>query len=320
MRLRCVIYLQLIVLAAVLAGANTYANAKTAKAGPASVTEVSQKTKLALPSAAGLIQKIREKNGTIQNYSYKIHRFDLADQFVLRRNDDALKSYKAILDKLNLMNKPKPGDTTGEAEYKEAIATVVFVKPFSLQFNIEKSDFVPIFLQRAKIIYRPEINNEEIFLKEPYLGLMIGTDAAGESGTVMISNWTYELMEIGCELANGGKAKVAGTEMYGGKPAYKLEVTLKKGEIPWAVGCGGEVKDIPKNAYTQVSREMQMMADRMDDNKKERGTARYWIDADTQLIVKKEVVFGKTAAIKYEITDIKLNGVKPADMEMVKKK
>ena len=65
---------------------------------------------------------------------------------------------------------------------------------------------------------------------------------------------------------------------------------------------------------------MQMMADRIDSFNREQGFTRYWIDANSWLIVKKQTLFGKTAAIKYEITNIKLNSVKPDDIEMVKRK
>jgi len=64
---------------------------------------------------------------------------------------------------------------------------------------------------------------------------------------------------------------------------------------------------------------LNMMSDRIDYFNKEKGLIRYWIDADSCLIVKKEVTFGKTSAINFAITDIKLNTVKPEDLEMVKK-
>ena len=290
-------------------------------AGTASTKATNTKTAASteLQSAAEIIKSIRNSNSALKSYSFEVHRFDLADKFVLQRNEDGLKSYKAIIDKLSLLTRQSKDVSNGEKGYKESVSTVLFIKPYSIQYYMEKSGFVPSFLQKSKVVYRPDINDAEIFLKEPYLGMLIRKDIENESASALIQNFTYELMELDCAVANGGKLKFVGTDKYDGKKAYILEVTLKKGKIPWEVGCGGKYSDVPKKAYTQISREMKMMEDRIDFFKNENGYTRYWIDADTKLIVKKEVTFGKTSAIKYTLTDIKLNSIKPDDLEKVKK-
>ncbi len=275
--------------------------------------------KSAAPTADTIIKKLRERNTALKSYSFNVHRLDLADEFVLRRNEEGLKSYKEILDKLSFLTRQSKDISDGVKGYKESRSNVLFMKPYSLQYYMEKSDFVPSFLQKSKIVYRPDVNDADIFLKEPYLGMLIRNDVKNESATALIMNWTYELMELDCALANGGVATAAGTDTYDSRQAYLLNVTLLKGKIPWAVGCGGKSKDLPKNAYTQISRELGMMAARIDENDSEKGYIRYWVDAKSWVIVKKEVMFGKTAAIRYEITDLNFNSVKPGDMIAVKK-
>ncbi|MFA6448685.1 MAG: hypothetical protein WCX65_04385 [bacterium] len=316
----CFCLIAFLLIAAAPPEASAAAPKKSAEKKAAAVPALPSAAVPALPSAAGLIGKVRDANASLKSYSFSIHRLDLADKFVLKRNEEGLKSFKAILDKLSFLTRQSGEVSEGVKGYKEGISDVLFIKPYTIQYYMEKSDFVPSFLQRAKVIYRPDINSEEIFLKEPYMGMLIRKDAESESASVLIQNWTYELMELDCAIANGGVARVAGAGVYGGKPAYMLDVTLKKGKIPWAVGCGGANKDVPQNAYGQISREMQMIADRIDEFGKDSGRTRYWIDAESNLIVRKEVTFGKTAAIKYEITNIKLNSVKPEDIQAVKKK
>jgi hypothetical protein len=273
-----------------------------------------------LPSANVVIKKVRDVSKSLKSYSFDVHRFDLADKFVLQRNEEGLKAYKAIIDKLSFLTRQSKDVSNGEKGFKESVSTVLFIKPYTIQYYMEVSGFVPSFLQKSKVIYRPEINDSEIFLKEPYLGMLIRKDIENESASALIQNETYELMEIDCAIANGGTMKIAGTDTYEGKKMYILEIALKKGKIPWAIGCGGGNSEIPKKAYTQINRELGMMADRMDTFKNENGIIRFLIDAGTWLIMKKEVMFGKMTAIRYTITDMKLNNVKPDDLEMVKKK
>ncbi len=73
-------------------------------------------------------------------------------------------------------------------------------------------------------------------------------------------------------------------------------------------------------ANDQLSRELKQMADRIDYFKNQKGYIRFWIDPESWLILGKEVIFGKTTAIRYTLTDIKLNSVKPEDLIEVKQK
>jgi len=286
-----------------------------AAAAPAASKTIAQGAKPTLPSADSVIKNIRAKEASLNSYSYNVHRFDLADKFVLKRNEEGLQAYKAILDKLSFLTRQKNDVSKGDKGYKESISTMQFIKPYTFQYLMEKSEFVPSFLQRSKVIYRPETNDAELFLKEPFLGMLLSKEVTNESGTAMIQNWAYELMELDCAIANGGKASVLATADY---DAYLLDISLKKGKIPWAVGCGGKRNDVPVKAYDQLNRELKQMADRIDFFKNEKGYIRFWIDPASWLIVGKEVMFGKTAAIRYTLSDIKLNSVKPEDLIEVK--
>lgn len=274
----------------------------------------------AAPSALEILKKTRDKVAGLKSYSFIVHRFDLADQFVTKRNEDALKAYKPIIDKLSFLTRKKNDEVATKKDYKETITTGLFVKPFIIQINLDKSDFVPEFLQKGKILYRPDINPDEIFFKDPYIGIQIGKDVKSDSASAMISNWDYEMLELDCALANGGAATFAGTEKYNGKPAYMVDLTLKKSAAKWSMGTCIKKTDITKSAFEQLDRELGMMADRIDLHRSEPGHIRYWIDQATLLIVKKEVIFGKTTAVKYTITDIKLNNLKPDDLLKVKGK
>jgi hypothetical protein len=271
------------------------------------------------PSAADILKKVRETEASLKNYSYVVHRFDLADEFVQKRHEEGLKAFKGIIDRLSIVTGKSKEPPSAEG-YKEGITTYYFIKPLSVYAIFDKSDYVPSFLEKSKFVYRPDINDEEIFLKEPILGLLIGQPVENDTAALLYSNWTYDLMEIDCALANGGELKYAGTDTYNGKKTYMIEITVNKGKEPWRVGCGGKIYGVPKNVYTQFNRENKLMMDRIEKYKGIQGKYRYWIDAGSWLIVRKVLSFGDTIAIKQSLDQIKLNKVKPEDMLMPRKK
>ncbi len=207
--------------------------ASSSPARPANKSDVkTTSTAPTLPGVNAIIKNVRAKEASLKSYSYNVHRLDLADKFVLKRNEEGLQAYKAILDKLSFLTRQKSEISKSDKGYKESIATMQFITPYTFQYLMEKSEFVPSFLQRSKVIYRPETNDAELFLKEPFLGMLLGKEVTNESGTAMIQNWTYELMEMDCAIANGGKASVTGTADYEDKPVILLDISLNHG--PWA--------------------------------------------------------------------------------------
>jgi hypothetical protein len=265
------------------------------------------------PDAGAVIKKVRGTIKALKSYSYKLRCLNDGDEFVVARHKAALKSYEAILSKIELLTRKKMS-SDAKAIY-ESISEVQFISPFITDVSLDKDDYLPPLIQGAHVFYRPDINEEEVFVKEPLVGLVFRKMLKdNDSGVGMVINWTYFMLEIDCALANGGKASVTSVKDDQGMPEYKLEIEVKKGAVPWRAGCGGENYGIPEPAKIQANRELETLEQRINKYKKDKGVMTFWIDAKTWLPVRRETRFGKKLVTQQWITGIQLNKVKKSDL------
>jgi len=168
-------------------------------------------------------------------------------------------------------------------------------------------------------LYRPEMNPYEIFFKEPNIGMMIRQPADSDSSVALINNWTYDLMEVDCVIANGSNITAGKGKVQNNENAYVIEMTLENGKIPWSVDCSSEDYGVPEQVNPQLNRELKMMSDRIDKYAPLKGVLRLRVDTENMLIVKKELLFGDELIIESDIKEIKLNQVDPKKMLKAKK-
>ena len=265
------------------------------------------------PDAGAVIKKVRDTIKALKSYSFTLKCLNDGDEFVVARHKAGIKSYEPILSKIELLTRKKMGSDV-KATY-ESVSGVRFVSPFILEVSLDRDDYIPPLLQGARAFYRPDINDREVSLKEPLVGLVFKkTIKDNDSGLAVVLNWTFTLLEFDCASANGGQAWVASTKDEQGKPVYKLEIEIKKGAVPWKAGCGGQNYGIPEPAKIQVNRELEMLEKRINKYKKDKGIMTVWIDAKTWLPVRKEIRFGKKIVLQEWITGIQLNKVKKDDL------
>jgi hypothetical protein len=125
-------------------------------------------------------------------------------------------------DKVGKVDASKPKWMTYESKYK-------FMKPYLVQMEIIKSDYVPSMLQGAVMTYRPDkIKKGNYFYVKPKvspIGIKRGTDTV--SGNFFYSTWhiNYMKMEI---LEKQIAPKLEGTAKVEGRDAYKITFNFPK--------------------------------------------------------------------------------------------
>jgi len=259
------------------------------------------------PSAEEVFENFRETATSLKSYSYTVTRTDLGDSFVVERHKESMKVYDPILSKIELITR-KNLDPEIRDEYRTE-TFYQFIAPFGMQAQLDVNQFLPPLLEGATAYFRPEINDQEIFFKEPLVGLVFRQPADTDSAAVMVANWTYDIIEAECALANGGGVSLSGTEEDGERTLYVLDIGLRAGEKEWKMGCGGNTYGVPETVFKQLDRELGMMKDRIGEYGSDGAAARYWIDSGNWLAVKKKVVFGDKVATEQEIKNIELNKV-----------
>jgi len=260
------------------------------------------------PGAYELVEKFRDAVTSLESYSYTIRCINDGDEFVVARHKQAMEDYEPIISKIELVTRKKLGSEV-KPEY-ETVSGVRFMSPFTMQVSLDRDDYLPKLLEGSRGFYRPEVNEYEVFLKEPIIGLVFRRPVEeNDSGHVMVINWTYNLLELDCTLANGGVPRVTGAEEYDGNSTHILEVGLGNEEAPWIMPCGENDYGVPEGARIQVDRELKMMSQRIDKYKGREGVLKLWIDDETGLSLKKEVTFGGKVSVQHWITDIELNKV-----------
>ncbi len=270
-------------------------------------------------SPAVIVRQFREAATKLKSASYVEYRSDYADKFVASRHKKALEAYKPILDKISLVTRKKYTMDTSVGGYRETESHVMFVKPFLMQVKMVKNDYIPDFLQGATAIYRPDINPGEASLKEPFLGLVFRKSVNVDSAVTMVINWTFDMLELDCMQANGGKMTSAGIEQVGGRDAYRVDFDINNNTVPWNMDCSAEKYGIPAETYGQMNLELGMMNKRLKEYKGKKAVLSLWFDPENHLTIRKEVRFGDIVAIKSRKENIVLNKVKKKKMFKVRK-
>lgn len=270
----------------------------------------------AAPTGDEILKKVREAHAALTSWSYIVYRTDIKDGALQLRLKTGLSSYQSDVDAFTQAFSLKEKETAVDVkrQNKEGAYTYLYVKPFIIQMTMDKSDYVPPFLLKSQIVYRPDIDPKKIYLKFHNTNMFLGKPADTETGGFMDMNWTADLMQIDCALANGGKLSAAGADTYNGKRAWLLDLTLSKGKIPWQVGCGVVDYGVPSPAYGQINRDFKLLADRIDAYSPAQGRFRYWVDADRWILLKEELLFGDKLVMSTRMENIELNALSAGNL------
>ncbi len=227
--------------------------------------------------ALDIMEKVFETYEKLKSYSYINHKKGL--------DTHTKEKEQRLLSDAAKMGKKTDWKSGSEPQMKEGEYAIKFIKPYSLQMKIIKSDFTPSVLFGSLLTYRADKDPNVWWFKLKYSPIALKRSIESEDGDFLTQGWTKPIVGLKYQIKKAKEIKYKGEEEVNGIKCNVVEIVFNKDYQP-SEEDKNEIKEYIKKLKVPKELEEDIFKGVMNKEESEMSSSQFWFDKEKNVLVK----------------------------------